>query len=116
MINPTRVLGFLDLAGSWDPTLALVMAGALVVATPMFRWVLRLTAPLAAPSFHLPTQTRIDAPLIAGAAVFGVGWGLAGLCPGPAIAGLVTGSPKIMLFLVTMIAGQWAAARVISHR
>lgn len=112
MTDPARVVGFLDIAGAWDPTLMLVMAGALAVATPMFQMLLRRSGPALGEKFHLPTSTRIDASLLVGAGVFGIGWGLAGLCPGPAIAGLVTGSPLVVVFVAAMIAGQWLAARV----
>lgn len=112
MTDPARVLGFLDLAGDWDPTLLLVMAVALAVAAAAFRLVLARPSPLLGGSFHLPGKTRIDAPLLTGAAIFGVGWGLAGLCPGPALAGLVTGSPEVVVFVLAMLAGQWLAGRV----
>jgi uncharacterized membrane protein YedE/YeeE len=112
MTDPGRVIGFLDVAGEWDPTLALVMASALAVATPAFRLILGRERPLLDERFRLPVRVAIDRPLLAGAAVFGVGWGLAGLCPGPALAGLVTGSPLVALFVVAMVAGQWLAARV----
>jgi len=111
MTNPARVVGFLDVAGSWDPTLLLVMAGALCVAAPLFPIVLRRGRPLLATAFALPTRADIDSPLLAGAVVFGVGWGLAGLCPGPAIAGLVGGSPAVAAFVAAMLAGQWLAWR-----
>lgn len=109
MTSPARVLGFLDVSGDWDPTLLFVMGGALAVATPGFAGVLRWSHPLIAEGFRLPARTDLDAPLIVGAAVFGIGWGLAGLCPGPAIAGLVTGSPGVMAFVTAMCAGQWLA-------
>jgi len=106
MIDPARVLGFLDVAGRWDPTLALVMIGALCVTVPAFAWAKRAgAAPCAAPAFQLPTRRDIDARLVAGSAIFGVGWGLAGLCPGPAIAGLASGLPAIAAFAASMIAG-----------
>lgn len=111
MTNPARVLGFLDVWGEWDPTLLFVMGGALAVAAPGFRVVLRRSRPLLADVFRLPLRTDLDARLIAGAAIFGVGWGLAGLCPGPAIAGLVTGSPRVLAFVAAMCAGQWLAWR-----
>lgn len=112
MTDPARVTGFLDVAGAWDPTLALVMIAGLAVATPAFRLILGRPRPLLDERFRLPTKTALDRPLLAGAAVFGVGWGLAGLCPGPALAGLVTGSPLVLLFVAAMVAGQWLAARV----
>ncbi len=106
MIDPARVLGFLDVAGRWDPTLALVMAGALGVSLPAFAWARRAgAAPLRAASFDFPTRRDIDTRLIAGAAIFGIGWGLSGLCPGPAIAGLASGLAPIAAFAASMIAG-----------
>jgi uncharacterized protein len=112
MINPTRVIGFLDVAGNWDATLLLVMCGALAVALTGFTVVLKRPRPVFADTFNLPARTRIDKPLLAGSAIFGVGWGLAGFCPGPAIAALATLSPSIFLFVLAMIAGQWLASRV----
>jgi uncharacterized protein len=110
MVNPARVLGFLDFAGSWDPTLAFVMAGALGVTIVGYRLALRRDAPLIG-TFDLPKRRRIDAPLVVGAAIFGVGWGLAGICPGPALADLVILEPKVLLFVIAMLAGMmcvWA--------
>ena len=88
MANPAKVLGFLDLAGDWDPSLAFVLAGAVATAALGFRLVQRAGRPLLAPAFRLPTATRIDRPLLLGAAIFGLGWGLVGFCPGPALAAL----------------------------
>lgn len=107
MVDPARVVGFLDIAGRWDPTLAFVMGGAVLTTTPIYWLVRRLRAPLLAPSFVLPTQTRVDRKLLVGAAIFGVGWGISGLCPGPAIADLVHPSGRLALFLVGMLAGTW---------
>lgn len=113
MTDPARVVGFLDVAGgAWDMTLALVMLGALAVSVPLFPLVLQQPHPLLAARFALPTKLRIDGPLLAGSALFGVGWGLAGLCPGPAIAALATGSPAVVAFVAAMIAGQWLAGRL----
>ncbi len=95
MINPAKVLGFLDVAGNWDPTLAFVMLGALVVTMPAFRLATRTTGPWFAPRYMLPERKGLDARLLIGAALFGVGWGLAGFCPGPAIAALVAGEPRV---------------------
>lgn len=111
MINPERVIGFLDITGTWDPTLAFVMGGALAVALPGFSLVLRRREPFMERRFHLPTRTEIDAPLLLGAGIFGVGWGLAGLCPGPALAGLMAGKFGVLLFVVAMAAGLWLAPR-----
>jgi uncharacterized membrane protein YedE/YeeE len=113
MIDPARVIGFLDIAGRWDPTLVFVMGGALAVTLPAFRWVLR-RGPLLEKTFSLPTKRQIDRPLIFGAAIFGIGWGIGGFCPGPALAGLATGSPAVILFVIAMIAGQLLASRVES--
>src|SRR5690606_18053745 len=86
MINPAKIIAFLDVAGSWDPSLLVVMASALAVSFVGYRIVLARRAPLFGAAFQLPTKTTIDRPLIVGSALFGVGWGLAGLCPGPAIS------------------------------
>jgi uncharacterized protein len=111
MINPARVIGFLDVAGRWDPTLLLVMAGALAVTVPLFPLILRRSKPIFAAQFSLPTKTRLDPPLVIGAAIFGAGWGLAGFCPGPALAALASGSPNVILFVAAMLVGQWSASR-----
>jgi uncharacterized membrane protein YedE/YeeE len=105
MTDPVRVLGFLDVAGAWDPTLALVMAGALAVAAPGMALVRRRGAPLLAPRLLIPTRRDIDAPLLAGAVLFGVGWGLVGLCPGPALANLSTGLVEVAMFVAAMAVG-----------
>ena len=109
MVNPSRVLDFLDVAGSWDPTLGFVMAGALAVTTLGYWLVFRRKAPLLDNKFYLPTQTQIDLPLVGGAALFGVGWGLAGMCPGPALSDLVTLDPKVVVFVAAMLIGMIAA-------
>jgi uncharacterized membrane protein YedE/YeeE len=106
MVNPARVIGFLDVAGRWDPTLIFVMGGALLLTAPIFPVVLR-RKPFLAEQFSLPTKVDIDRPLLLGAIIFGVGWGLGGFCPGPALAALASGSPSVALFVVAMIAGQW---------
>ena len=107
MINPARVIGFLDLAGTWDPTLLFVMGGALAITAPFFPLILRRSAPILDRQFFLPTKREIDPPLIIGAVIFGIGWGLGGLCPGPALAALATGSLPVLLFVAAMIVGQW---------
>lgn len=108
MANPAKVLGFLDLFGNWDPSLAFVMAGALSVTAVGYRLVWRSKAPLLAERFHLPARRDIDARLVLGAVVFGVGWGLVGLCPGPALAALTVGGAPALMFLAAMLAGQLA--------
>jgi hypothetical protein len=110
MIDPARVIGFLDVAGRWDPTLLFVMGGALALTVPAFPLILRRARPLLAYFFALPTKSKLDGSLIAGAMIFGVGWGIAGFCPGPALAALASGSPSVALFVIAMIAGQWLAA------
>jgi uncharacterized membrane protein YedE/YeeE len=108
MIDPQRVIGFLDVAGNWDATLAFVMGGAVLVTVISFRFVLRQPAPLLGRKFYVPTRSDIDRPLVLGAALFGIGWGLGGYCPGPAIAALGLGSANPLLFLMAMIAGSLA--------
>ena len=110
MANPAKVLNFFDLAGQWDPSLAFVMGGGLVTAFLGYRFLFaRRTAPLLAPSFELPTNRRLDGRLLGGAAVFGIGWGIAGFCPGGAIPALALGRPETAIFLAAMIAGIVAA-------
>lgn len=111
MINPQRVIGFLDVTGDWDATLLFVMGGALIVGLPCFQIALK-RQPVCSESFDLPTKTAIDQPLIIGAILFGIGWGLAGLCPGPAIAGMATLSFEIIGFVLAMVVGQWCALRL----
>ena len=105
MTNPAKVLGFLDVAGVWDPSLAFVMGGALAVNTVSFALTRRRAQPLFAETFSLPTLRDIDVELVAGALLFGVGWGLVGLCPGPALAGLSRGELAVYVFIAAMIAG-----------
>ena len=110
MTNPQKVLGFLDFSGTWDPTLAFVMGGALAVNGAAFAWTRRRAKPLLAEAFALPTASAIDGRLLAGALLFGVGWGLVGLCPGPALAGLLRGEPSIYVFALALVAGTWLAS------
>jgi uncharacterized protein len=105
MVNPARILNFLDVAGSWDPTLIFVMAGALAVTTLGYKLTFRRGSPVFGDKFNLAAKRRIDLPLIVGSALFGVGWGLAGICPGPALADLVTLKPKVLLFVAAMLVG-----------
>ncbi len=112
MIDPQKVLAFLDLSGSWDPSLALVMAGALAVYSVGYRLFIHKPAPLFDKQFYLPSARYIDKPLLIGAAVFGLGWGMVGYCPGPAISALSSGSSGTLGFVLAMIAG-WFIARTI---
>ena len=111
MINPTRVIGFLDVLGSWDATLLLVMIAAVAITGVGFPFVMKRAKPILADRFAVPERSDIDARLIAGSVIFGIGWGLAGLCPGPAIAAVVSMSPSILMFVVAMAGGQWIASR-----
>ena len=108
MVNPQKVIGFLDFAGDWDPTLALVFGGALLVAIPAFRLILRRPHPVLAEAFDLPTKKVVDGRLLGGAALFGVGWGLAGLCPGPAVTALASGLLPVFAFVAAMVVGMAA--------
>jgi uncharacterized membrane protein YedE/YeeE len=114
MTDPARVRGFLDLFGRWDPTLAFVMAGAVLVMAIAWAIQRRMERPALAESFALPDARHIDAPLIGGAALFGIGWGLAGLCPGPALASLALAPLEVLPFLAAMLAGMAIHHRVTS--
>ncbi len=105
MANPAKVLGFLDLAGAWDPSLALVMAGAIAVALPMFQLFGRRERSLLGESMELPTRRDLDSRLLLGGLGFGIGWGLAGFCPGPAIVALGAAEVKALVFVAAMVAG-----------
>jgi len=107
MINPAKVLNFFDVAGAWDPSLAFVMGGALVTTFLGYRIVLRRAAPLIEPRFQIPTSRDIDARLVGGSALFGVGWGIAGFCPGAAVPALGTGRWEVALFVAALLAGLW---------
>jgi uncharacterized protein len=105
MTDPQKVLGFLDIFGAWDATLAFVMAGAVAVAAAGFAIARRRTAPAFSARFLWPDRTDIDAPLVVGAVLFGIGWGLVGICPGPALVNLAGLTPPIIVFVVAMILG-----------
>lgn len=105
MTNPTRVLAFLDPFGDWDPTLALVMGGALAMSSAGFARAARMRSPWLATSFALPTRRDIDLDLVIGAVLFGIGWGLVGLCPGPALASLWRPSSSLHVFVAALVAG-----------
>ena len=114
MANPAKVLNFFDVAGNWDPSLMLVMGGALAVTFIGYRIVLRRPAPIIDATFHLPDNPRIDARLLGGAAVFGVGWGIAGFCPGGAIPGLGSGQFEVIVFVAALVAGIFAAKALMA--
>ena len=105
MLNPAKVIGFLDITGNWDPSLIFVMVGAIAVAFIFFRIILKTPAPKFDRQFQIPTAASIDKNLILGAGLFGIGWGLVGLCPGPAISSLAYGRVESVIFLVAMFAG-----------
>jgi uncharacterized protein len=110
MINPAKVLNFFDVAGTWDPSLAFVMAGGVLTALIGYQLIFRnRVAPLFDAKFHLPTKKNVDLPLVAGSAVFGIGWGLAGFCPGGSIPALGLGEPQAFMFVAAMVVGLSAA-------
>jgi uncharacterized membrane protein YedE/YeeE len=109
MANPAKVINFFDVAGSWDPSLAFVMGGALITAAVGYRLVLGRGRPLFEGKFNLPTARNLDARLIGGSALFGVGWGIAGFCPGGALPALGTGRVEVIAFTAAMLAGIFAA-------
>jgi uncharacterized membrane protein YedE/YeeE len=109
MVDPARVSGFLDIAGAWDPTLLLVMGGALAVTLPTFPLIQKRQRPLFIDKFSLPTKNDLDWKLISGAVLFGIGWGISGFCPGPALSALITGMPEVIYFVLAMAAGQLLA-------
>ncbi|MEE9398005.1 MAG: YeeE/YedE family protein [Methylococcales bacterium] len=105
MINPAKVIGFLNVIGNWDPSLAFVMGGALTVMTIARIYILRRPAPLLESQFYLPEKRTLDRRLIIGAILFGIGWGTAGFCPGPALASIGIGGEKVLIFVVSMLVG-----------
>ncbi|MFZ6042533.1 DUF6691 family protein [Vibrio natriegens] len=117
MIDPAKVVGFLDISGNWDPSLAFVMGGALAVFMPSYFLLIKpRKQSVSGAEMCTPTNTKIDARLLSGAAIFGLGWGLAGICPGPAVASLALGNVSIVLFFVAMLAGSMFAKMVINAR
>ncbi len=113
MTQPTKVVGFLDVTGNWDPSLAMVMAGALAVYVVAFPLIRKRNTPLLSTAFDIPTRRDFTVPLVAGAVLFGLGWGVAGFCPGPAVAALGAGMSESWLFVGTMLVGMAIAGRVI---
>lgn len=121
MLNPSRVKAFLHIFGAWDPSLAFVLGGAVTVAVIGVQVMKRMGRPLLDAAFHLPKSRCIDAPLIVGSALFGLGWGIAGFCPGPAVASLSVASlegglPQVLLFVISMLTGMALYDRVWSRR
>lgn len=112
MANPAKVLNFFDIAGAWDPSLAFVMGGALVVTFVGYRFVLRRPAPVMASDFQIPTRRDLDPRLIGGSALFGIGWGIAGFCPGGALPALGTGRSEVFVFVAALVAGILAAKTI----
>lgn len=113
MVDPQIVLAFLDLAGEWDPSLAFVMGGALLVFTPAYQLIKnKMSKPLFDEKFFVPSTSAIDKPLVVGAVIFGLGWGISGICPGPAVANITGFEEKILGFIVAMIIGMIAASRM----
>lgn len=113
MTLPQKVLAFLDVSGDWDPSLGLVMIGSAGVYLLLHRYILRLSAPLFDTSFHVPTRQDIDPQLVIGSALFGIGWGIVGLCPGPAVTALVTFGDKVVIFFVAMLVGMYLNQPVV---
>jgi uncharacterized membrane protein YedE/YeeE len=115
LVDPAKVLGFLDVAGDWDPTLLVVMAAALVVYGVGYPFVRRKNKPVLSGTFQVPTRKDVDARLILGAAMFGIGWGLVGLCPGPALANLSTGLTPVLIFVAAMVVGAFLHDMVLER-
>ncbi len=105
MTDPSKVLGFLDLAGTWDPSLAFVMGGGVMVGVLGFAWAKQRSTSLSGQAFQWPDLVHIDRPLVLGSLMFGVGWGLAGFCPGPALVSMAAGHDKALVFVLAMVAG-----------
>lgn len=115
MTTPDKVRGFLDFTGAWDPTLVFVMGGAVLVHTLAYWLIKGRASPVLADAFQIPTRKDVDAKLILGAAIFGLGWGVGGYCPGPAITNLPSGSLAVTAFVVTMLVSSWATGQIESR-
>ncbi len=109
MANPAKVLNFFDVAGTWDPSLGFVMVAALTVAATGYRFVFRRAAPFFEPKFYVPTGGSIDRPLILGAVVFGIGWAIAGFCPGAAVPAIATMRSEVLIFMAALVVGMMIA-------
>ncbi|UTV26635.1 YeeE/YedE family protein [Photobacterium atrarenae] len=117
MVDPAKVIGFLDLAGDWDPSLAFVMGGALLIFAPAYGLLIRRRPqPLCTTEFHLSQNKAIDGRLMGGSVLFGLGWGIAGICPGPAVTSLSGGSFEMLVFVVSMIFGIWVSSLFTKKR
>lgn len=117
MTDPAVVIGFLDVFGEWNPSLMFVMGGALAVFMPVYYLVIKpRKAPVAADAFCIASKTNIDTPLVVGASVFGLGWGLAGICPGPAVSSLALGNVDVLVFFSMMMLGLGGTSRALQHR
>jgi uncharacterized membrane protein YedE/YeeE len=116
MVNPKKILDFLDVTGNWDPSLALVMAGAVGVTMLAFRFVVKRKQPIFDSEFHLPRLTKVDRRLLVGSGVFGLGWGIGGYCPGPGIAALSAGSVEALVFVAGMAIGSFLYRRLAAPR
>lgn len=115
MTQPSKVVGFLDFTGAWDPSLAFVMGGALATHAAARRWIVRRSRPLLSAQYLVPTRTDVDAALVAGAAIFGIGWGLGGFCPGPAIVAFGGGTNAALVVVPAMLAGMLLHDRMIAR-
>jgi len=116
MINPNKVLNFLDITGNWDPSLIFVMLGALIVAFISFKWILKRPAPLLAEGFHISKNSSVDKSLLLGAAIFGIGWGMSGYCPGPAVTGLGLLSLESVILVVAIYLGFFVYNRFLGQK
>ncbi|MCW8329738.1 YeeE/YedE family protein [Photobacterium sp. SDRW27] len=117
MVDPQRVIGFLDITGEWDPSLMFVMGGALAVFMPIYLLVIKKrTAPVCSPRFRLSNNRMIDKKLVGGAALFGLGWGIAGICPGPAVTSISGLNPSMLIFIAAMLFGMLAAGFVVNKQ
>ena len=115
MLNPSKVVGFLDVFGDWDPSLAFVMGGGVLVNAIGHRFVMKCKAPIQCATFSMPTSTKFDKPLVIGSVIFGVGWGLAGLCPGPVVASLLMNGQAMLPFFGLMVVGL-LVGRIVMRR
>ncbi len=107
MVNPAKIVGFLDVAGNWDPSLLVVMGAALITTFAGYRFVMAREKPAFEATIQIPVNSVIDQPLLVGAGIFGIGWGLAGLCPGPAISAMTVGGATPFAFVAAMLCGMW---------